>query len=451
MEADDLDLVTGNIAQSQSLILRTTNMSATLAPISGLPSEISSQIFTHAAQPLDCSRPFQQHLEKHPLVAVSLVCTRWRGLAISMGSLWSHIHLEEYFFSNAYGSEARRWIELWLKRSSGAPLSLRFERGAPGLSDLEPIISLLQPHIFKVTSLVFHESSEKLVRAILTLYGTCSPSIPLETLAINYPVATRETPKLKWPVDNIQGLRTLNLCRLPDSLVPSFDELEQMLLNSPGLYDLRVRRSDPILPRNNTRSKVKIPNVQVLEIECDAHAVLELLLSLLDPGKKQLYFLLKHPLPISPRYTQEILEFFERANVVGLKLIKLGPESVTQLSTYLDRLPRLQILHLDCMAHGNCAILDALIVSGDGDKTRARRPELMQLYISNMLIDSEAQGKPKQIVVVHRLRRFVLAYGAVLTWSDPRGESESQDFLDWLRRHVPKSSYPLAEGGGVSS
>ncbi|KAG8712608.1 hypothetical protein FRC09_019674 [Ceratobasidium sp. 395] len=420
-------------------------MSAVLAPISGLPSEILSQIFTFAAKPLVCSQPFQKNIEEHPLVTSSLACARWREPAIGMGSLWSHIYLEEYFFSNGYSSEARRWIDIWLKRSRGVPLSLRFERGAPGMLNLQLIISLLQPHIFKVTSLVFHGSSGELVHAIFTLYGTCSPSTPLTMLAMTSLDATPVAPRLKWPVGNIRGLRTLILYGLPGSLVPKFDEFEQMLLNSPDLYDLRVRGSDPILPRDNNRPKVKLLQLQILDIECDVDAVLEPFLSVLEPGKKNLSLLLKHPPQINPRCAQEIRSFFERANLVALKLTYLRPECAAQLSTYLDSLPCLRILYLACTANSNCATLDALVVSKDGGKTRARCPKLRELFISNMLIGSEAQGKLKQIVTVHRLSRVMLGHGAVLKWSDSRGESESQDFLGWLRQHVPKSTYYLDE------
>ncbi|KAG8796312.1 hypothetical protein FRC12_000727 [Ceratobasidium sp. 428] len=446
-------------------------MSTALVPISGLPPETLSQIFMIVAEPFDGTRSFYSSFKRHPLVAIASVCARWRKIAITTPLLWSHIHMDEHFVSKQLSTNAHRWIKLWLERSDGAPLSLRFEREESGRPDVDQTASFLQPHISKVTSLVFHKSSDKLVHAIFSLDGTFSPSTPLKTLSMTNIRATEPTmPKFTWPVENLRGLRRLALCGLPNTFIPNFGELAQMLLNNSDLHTLRIQQYGPNLLHDSSFHKASLRSLKLLELYYDSHMALGQLLSLLEPGTDELDMVLQLPPSIDSKCFQEIRAFFERANIARLALIDLRSDYVTQLSTYLDSSPHLQVLFLDCAPNTNWVTLDALtttsngprapagyghlgstsvscfrpppavkspsLVSDEGSKIRARCSSLENPSISNMTLDFEGQAKLKQIIMVHQLSRVVFGPG-MMVHVGPSGTSDSEGFLDWMRQWVP--------------
>ncbi|KAG8795179.1 hypothetical protein FRC12_017372 [Ceratobasidium sp. 428] len=435
-DAKKLTSMGEDITNCQAVIHRATNTSTALVPISGLPLEIVSQIFALAAMPLACADRFRKSLQWHPLVTIPSVCTRWRELAISTRSLWSHIYMDEDFISNASNVGFRQWLELWLDRSDGAPLSLRFEKEDSWRVDVDQIASFLQPHISNVTSLMFYKSSNRLVHAILTLYGIHVPTTPLTTLSVTDTIQTTAgvAPRLIWPIDTLRGLNTLALCGLPASLDPSFDDLVQILLNNPYLHTLRIQRRGYVPFRNDSRPKISLHCLGIIELNFEFQPALERLLSMLDPGQNELDVMLTLPVINSPGCVQEILAFFERTNVTRLHFKNICPEYVAQLPAYLDSLPHLRVLCLSCTRNSNCTSLGALMMN-NGDEPCARRSNLRSLSLSDMIIDLNAQSQLKQIVGVHHLDRLILGRGTVFR-AGPGGTSNSKAFLKWLRRRV---------------
>ncbi|KAG8796311.1 hypothetical protein FRC12_000726 [Ceratobasidium sp. 428] len=356
-----------------------------------------------------------------------------------MGSLWSHIHIDEHFVTSQYSSDMGQRIALWLRRSNGASLSLRFVSGGFERSNLQPIISLLQPHMPEVTSLIFYKASDQLVHAVFTLYGACSPSTPLVTLVVVDMHRILAARRLTWPIDNIRGLRMLVLCGPPNLHAPNFDELAQILLNNPDLHTLRIRHYISALSRGNSHPRAIVRNLKVLEFEYDGPPSLvpEKLLSILEPGINELDFVCKLPDNPNPMFFQATQEFLERANVTGLELKNLHPQYMGQeVSRYLDRTPHLQVLRLDFAARNNdSSSLDVLTATNDDGETRARCPNLWTLMISNVTMSLEAQAKLKRIVEVHHLSKLVLAYGSIIRSGGAM--SNSEEFLDWLHQRIP--------------
>ncbi|KAG8796318.1 hypothetical protein FRC12_000733 [Ceratobasidium sp. 428] len=412
-------------------------MSAALVPIGSLPPEIWSQIFMFLVTPLNCSHGFRKNLERHPLFVISLVCTRWHTLATSMGPLWSHIHMDEYFVSNQCSSDVGRWISLWLKRSNGASLSLQFSTGEIGRSDPTRIISLLQPHISKVTSLIFDKASNQLIRAIFKMYSACSPSTPLTTLVVDMPQVW--PPKPTWLVGSIRGLHTLTLCGRPDPRAPSSNEFTQILLNNPDLYTLRVRHYASAPFRAINPPTTVVDDLELLEIEYDIRFLEpEKLFSVLEPdqGADKFDLASKHLTNLGPGNSHEIQMFLERANVTRLDLKDLRPQDMRLVSDYLDRAPHLRELCLNfATRNSDSTTFDALTTTSYGGETRARCSNLRTLMISNVTISSRAQTKFKQMVEVHRLSKLVLGHGTII-WSG-KVLSNSEQFLGWLRWRIP--------------
>ncbi|KAG8795177.1 hypothetical protein FRC12_017370 [Ceratobasidium sp. 428] len=353
-----------------------------------------------------------------------------------MGSLWSHIHIDEYFVSNQYSSDTGRWISLWLKRSHDAPLSLRFVGRRFEQSNPEPIVALLRPHISGVSSLIFEKPSDQLVHAVFTLYGACTPSTSLITLVINMHHISA-TPWLTWPIDNIRGLRMLILCGLPDLRAPNFDDLAQILLNNPDIHTLRVRGYVPAPSHINSHPRAIMRKLKLLEYEYDSRFLVpEKLLSILEPGTNELDFVCKLPDNPDPMCFQEIQEFLERANVTRLELKNIRPECMGQeVSRHLDRTPHLRALSLDfATINDDSTSFDALTVTSDDGETRARCPNLRTLVICSMAMSPEAQAKLKQIVKVHRLNKLV--FGSRTTTLDTP-YSDVAELIRWLHQRIP--------------
>jgi hypothetical protein len=86
------------------------------APVSRLPPELLSLIF------LEClpASPKPWDPNSAPLLLMQ-ICGHWRKIALSTALLWRHIHVE----LNTSSPESQiAWVENWLVRSSGCPLSV---------------------------------------------------------------------------------------------------------------------------------------------------------------------------------------------------------------------------------------------------------------------------------------------------------------------------------------
>ncbi|KAF9032168.1 hypothetical protein BDZ89DRAFT_597990 [Hymenopellis radicata] len=101
-------------AQLEGHIHRTTRYIQS-SPIRQLPTEILVVIFASA-----CTS-FQEWEYKTPL-SISLVCSKWRDIAMSKPTLWTNIYVAPY--SKAYGIPVFKY---YLQRCGGIPLSVKVE------------------------------------------------------------------------------------------------------------------------------------------------------------------------------------------------------------------------------------------------------------------------------------------------------------------------------------
>ncbi|KAG8796315.1 hypothetical protein FRC12_000730 [Ceratobasidium sp. 428] len=431
-ETSSLDLIEGKIAHSRVDIHRAINASTTLAPVNILPLEMLSRVFTFIPLTLYYARGFHKSLKEHPLVVVSSVCARWRKLAIGTRSLWSYIYMEEDFVSDKLNSHAHRWVEIWLDRSAGAPLTLNFYKDPSSTRQVEGrrITSFLQPHINKAAALGFSQSSSYVVEAVLTLYGSQNVSTSLKELSVVF-VQPFTTAKLTWPVTALQGLHKLVLWGLPMTIHPDMDVIAQILLNNPRLHTLHIQQSTSIFENNNL-PMASLPHLKRLTLHLEDNVGLGKQLSMLEPGAEELDVTLTLSHPLDLKSSHKIRTFFERAKVTRLSLDRLSADHAAQLCTYLDSTPCLRELSLSCMRKNDSIGLSALLVTSDDGEALARCPSLRSLVLSRMSIDQE---QLKWAINTYRLSSIEL--GREVTFQNgPSGVTSGKDFLNWLRRRV---------------
>ncbi|KAG8714853.1 hypothetical protein FRC09_017177 [Ceratobasidium sp. 395] len=182
-----------------------------------------------------------------------------------------------------------------------------------------------------------------------------------------------------------------------------------------------------------------VGNLELLEIEYDSRLLEpEKLLSVLEPGRgeSELNLALMLLTNLGPGYPRGVQRFLERANVTRLDLKDLRPQDMWLVSDYLERVPHLRVLCLNFVTKNNdSTTFDALTTTGYGGETCARCSNLQTLTISNVTISSRAQMKFKRMVEAHRLSKLVLGHGTII-WSG-KVISNSEQFLDWLRRRIP--------------
>ncbi|CEL61614.1 hypothetical protein RSOLAG1IB_04364 [Rhizoctonia solani AG-1 IB] len=106
--------------QVETILKKTRNSLRSLVSISSLPDETLARIFhfVHDVQFLQFERLVDNHSVPVNSLAVSQVCTRWRQVALSTGSLWSHIDLTACVKSISLG-------EIFATRSGNLPLHIR--------------------------------------------------------------------------------------------------------------------------------------------------------------------------------------------------------------------------------------------------------------------------------------------------------------------------------------
>ncbi|KAG8714856.1 hypothetical protein FRC09_017180, partial [Ceratobasidium sp. 395] len=157
------------IGESQFVLRKIVNASATLVPINTLPLEIMSHIFLLLTSSATCVddkryRPADKYYHEHrfyrshPLVVIPAVCSRWRRLAINTPSLWSHVDVDRQAKGKRQGDVLPR-TRLWLERARGAPISLHIGGLSETSGNGSELLSLLEPHMSNLISLKFYKHS----------------------------------------------------------------------------------------------------------------------------------------------------------------------------------------------------------------------------------------------------------------------------------------------------
>ncbi|KAK7060818.1 hypothetical protein VNI00_000551 [Paramarasmius palmivorus] len=94
-----------------------------LSPIHRLPPEVLANIFTICGEDFNDIHP----IKMPPAVAVSLVCGRWRSVALSTPFLWSSIRITFRNWEWGQHEKVARLTETYLSRSKTSPLHLKMD------------------------------------------------------------------------------------------------------------------------------------------------------------------------------------------------------------------------------------------------------------------------------------------------------------------------------------
>ncbi|EGN96756.1 hypothetical protein SERLA73DRAFT_161770 [Serpula lacrymans var. lacrymans S7.3] len=245
------------IALDESMrVLRTRRNS--LAPISRLPPELLSTIFTHCAH--------SPHLHEHAtfsirFIKVGHVCRHWRAVALGCPSLWSNL-----VFSYP------RWTDEMLIRSKMAPLVVKVD-----LTYMTPkVVEALQQalkHSIRVKDFKLIASKEMMEKLLNQVSG---PAPLLESLSLSnsryshyttesgYPLPEvmfeGQTPRLRrlelfkcdisWNSALLSGLTHLDIRNTAASARPTMSQVLSALERMPSLQVLTLEESLPTLPES---------------------------------------------------------------------------------------------------------------------------------------------------------------------------------------------------------
>ncbi|KAF8191950.1 hypothetical protein K438DRAFT_1762526 [Mycena galopus ATCC 62051] len=146
---DDALAETGASSESFALDLSVTY------PVLTLPIEITSDIFLKFVEPGHPSRKALPGSENNP-VNLLQICRTWRDIALAIPVLWSILNLICRLPYQCYSSSPAvddEFIQQWLERTAGVPLSLDFQGHATEGGGQEQIKAILSRHAPDVETL----------------------------------------------------------------------------------------------------------------------------------------------------------------------------------------------------------------------------------------------------------------------------------------------------------
>ncbi|KAF8335570.1 hypothetical protein F5887DRAFT_921095 [Amanita rubescens] len=91
-------------------------------PFRHLPNELLGRVFV-----LCCDSPLRvlnSQLEVPHQQIISQVCSRWRQVALSIGALWSNVHVEKFDANDPSYPRSLRVYQMWVDRAGDYPLTV---------------------------------------------------------------------------------------------------------------------------------------------------------------------------------------------------------------------------------------------------------------------------------------------------------------------------------------
>ncbi|KAG9081711.1 hypothetical protein FS749_007455 [Ceratobasidium sp. UAMH 11750] len=324
---------------------------------------------------------------------------------------------------------------MWLERAHGARLHIDF-RALP----LDPwLVSIVQPHMPRVTSLAFQFARGEAFQTVLNSFASRSSGL-LTALSVNSIVRpydwgggeiTQDTgaPHSPWPT-TLHGLVHLELVDFPQRFCPALEELASILSNSPGLQTLRLRIVEIAPSQHDHHPHIHLPHLRVLDISLRDNLALQKLLSVLMPGERELDVRIEMPGPDNHACSAAIHALFQRSYVVHFTAWSVLPNSSPQLAGYLDYLPKLRTFILDGSWEGGPCTSLAALMAGEQGNTRARCPNLQKLAILGAEIGSDAQKQLKLIASTYHLHELKFGQGTRIV-STSAGDLGQLGMLEW--------------------
>ncbi|KAG8721227.1 hypothetical protein FRC09_008229 [Ceratobasidium sp. 395] len=446
------------IRESQFILRKIVNVSATLMPINTLPPEILSHIFsllTSSATCVDDKRyrstkyyhgPRCYHL--YPLVAIPAVCSRWRHLAVSTPSFWSHIDVDQ----QATGKNRENVLprtRLWLERARDAPISLHIGAITEVSGHGWELLCLLEPYMTNLISLKFYSHGGAYFWPILNLYAKArslgSESVVHLALKGAWGLDFISGP-FTWPVNAFRGLGSLQMNNLEKERCPNMDDLVALLVNSPTLHTLRLKWIRFATSGGHSYPKIVLSCLRQLQLAYLDDSTLPVLLSILEPGQQELHAQLLLEYRATRESCAAVLSFLKRTNITCLSLSGIPPDGAAQLAKQLSCVPQLRMLELRYARDEEWINMDALLSIIKKNKFRARCPNLQLLWVNGGIANSEAYIEMRRIILHYRLSTIVF---------EDRRETlreSKQKVTEWLRQRVknvisnPKRKFRSFEG-----
>ncbi|KAG9087344.1 hypothetical protein FRC06_002582 [Ceratobasidium sp. 370] len=432
-----LATIAAKITQSRAILRRVINTSTILVPINVLPPEILSRIFVLTVSSYPPTLELISH-RVHPLVVIPAICTQWRRLAINTRSLWSRVDVNGGQATEPKVTRELGRVQLWLERAHGTALHLHFR----AVFESDQLLPTLQPHWTRVTSLVFRLSDGNFFQTALNRFASCPPGLLTTLIARHITAASgredeetsaeTDAPRSPWSTKLLHNIVNLELVHLAPQFCLNADELISILANSPYLQTLRLRNVSIMPSQDNHHPLINLPYLRVLDLSLKDDPVLQNLVSILVPGKHELDVRIVMPRPNNRGFNATMHALFQRSHVTRFVAWSLLPNGSPQLAGYLDCLPELQALVLDCSREVPCTSLAALTIENEG-KIQARCPSLQTLGVLGAHIGSLAQNQLKLLVSTYRLDE--LKFGdqtRVIAESD--GDWDGPSMLEWIRQ-----------------
>lgn len=445
-------------------------------PINSLPDEILGRIFHLVldAQPSTIDGP--QPLSLNHIDICTLVCSRWRRISVSLGTLWSHIEL------SPVKSKKRSYDRavVYVARAGHTPLSVhisdsrnRGNRYIPTCTSTTQFLASIAPRIRSLTFRSFRSTCflapilgaclANCVPGVLTrlafnisaktarrfLAATEDQSMPgcrpindvskqlLENLLIHTTVLQLCGSYPLWTSKAYHGLTTLHL--LPGSTeewyIPE-QQLIEMLKSSPQLriFHFGLTISDP-RPANAVVVPTHLECLEVLVWESRDSNQPGSFFRLIAPGLKPLRVSIGRVDKEDSVSSVEIKEFFARSNLTKLRLSVSVASGLTP--SVLDPLPPLEALVLDYSKGSTPAYrADELIPQSTYDPSCFKN-----LY----LIRSQTHiAEIQRVIKRHSVETLTIKLGKVTSDSNPPGSVvgiTEEEIKETLRSTCPAVKY----------
>jgi hypothetical protein len=430
------------LQNARFILLRSRNASKSLAPINRLPVETLSEIF-RAANDHYCCRNDPPHNHSVCPTVLAGVCHLWRGVALNLPTLWSHLDLAitGMTIKGSYVNCAK----LWAERSSDIYLDIRVEEESEEdqdtapiggqhshkviISKLDSVLSPIAPRIrhlelglcfnsqYLLISLLFATIGLGSVRSLNLWYSgeetlgaiSCSSfpwgrSVwpdhwdcdhpPIDDLLRSINRLTLRSIPIDWRSTVYHNLTELSL----DNLDAGLSRIASILKSSPSLCTLSMDRGYISVDSNELGM---IPLEQLQSVRIDGYGCYTAdILSLLEPGTLPLTVNITLPLSTITSVVEKMREFFARSNVVSLHV---KPRKSTawfaQLRSSLSHLEKLTI------EGGNIADpnLIAFLDNDYHDTHDTPWPKLHTLSLVNCYVDGVLL---KRLVSIHSIQKF---------------------------------------------
>ncbi|KAF5371400.1 hypothetical protein D9615_009679 [Tricholomella constricta] len=221
-------------AEKLELETKLRSLEAERPPVNWLPPELLGDIFLAVVDQEDSETgSTAKPTSRHPTIALSHVCERWRSVALSTPRLWSRISCEG---AEPMGDMQRTFV----RRSCTAPLDVEYRSLSmvPASMESRHVVEIfedLSDHLARVRSISFECCGAEAVQAVVKILSTHNIGLRSLSLSITTPRPSfRGTP----------SLLERGTAREPDDInqaEPRLSDLKSLKLGEVPLFSLPNR------------------------------------------------------------------------------------------------------------------------------------------------------------------------------------------------------------------